>query len=124
MSYEDERAYLAGHAFPQNVGNSRCPIQVFAHLRIDAARPQFLGESIEAIGEQPEIAAQEDRPGLCRERVVAPQQGAGRDHDGCKAAADSEPSDHLRSCVLMKRRVRPRVRLRCAGLKPRGRGPD
>ena len=32
-------------------------------------------------------AAQEDRRGVRRECAVAPQQGAGRDHDGCKAPA-------------------------------------
>jgi hypothetical protein len=78
MTDEDQHDDLAGGAVSHDVRDHRRPIEMLAHFHIDAARPQLIGEPIEAAREEAEIAAQENRPGFRRERVTAPQKGGGR----------------------------------------------
>ena len=40
-----------------------------------------------------------DALGLRRMCALAPQQGAGRDGDGCKVPADSGPAGHMASAI-------------------------
>ncbi len=66
---ENERTGVAGGPVPQDVGDGRRPIQMAAHLRLDAPRPELVGEAIEAPGEHVEPAAQQEHPWLGRKRA-------------------------------------------------------
>jgi len=79
VAHEDKGTDIAGGPVPQDIGDGRRPIQVPAHFRLDAPRPEFVGEAVQARREQVEPAAQQEHPGFGRECTVAPQQGNGRD---------------------------------------------
>jgi hypothetical protein len=90
VANQDEHADLAGGAIPQYIGDGSRPIQVLAHLRMNALRPEFIGEFVEPSGEEAQPSAQQDRPRLRSDSAVAPQQHNSRDHDH-PARAHSRP---------------------------------
>ncbi len=90
MADEGEGADLSGGAVAQEVVDDVRPIEMLAHLDVEAFGLELVGELVEAVGEQAEIAAQQDDPVLGGDA----QRGTRRGQRG----DESDPAPAMQPC--------------------------